>query len=73
MLLPIFALFLGTDILVKGRLALLSSTESGQFTITDNKQEASTSMIFISLKRNNISFGVGFAYYVIKAVQSQVE
>ena len=51
MLLPIFALFLGTDILVKGRLALLSSTESGQFTITDNKQEASTSVIFISLQR----------------------
>ena len=73
MLLLIFVMFLGTDILVKGRLAILSSTESGQFKTMDNKQETSTSVIFISLQENNISFGVGFAYYIVMAVQSQVE
>ena len=50
MLLHIFVVFLGTDILVKGRLAILSSTESEQLTITYNKQEASASVIFISHK-----------------------
>ena len=73
MLLLIFVMFLGTDILVKGRLAKLSSTESGQFKTMDNKQETSTSVIFISQQENNISFGVGFAYYIVMAVQSQVE
>ena len=73
MLLANFVPFLGTDILVLGRLAILSSTESGQFKTMDNKQETSTSVIFISQQENNISFGVGFAYYIVMAVQSQVE
>ena len=33
--------------LVKGRLAILSSTESGQFRHVDNKQETSTSVVSI--------------------------
>ena len=42
------------------------------FTITDNEQETSMSLVSISYWMV-ISFGVNFAYYVIEAVQSRVE
>ena len=73
MLLLIFAMFLGTYIFREGRLAKLSSTESGQFKTMDNKQETSTSVIFISLQENNISFGVGFAYYSVRQSRATVD
>ena len=39
----------------------------------DNKQETSTSVIFISLQENNISFGVGFAYYSVRQSRATVD
>ena len=47
MLLLIFVMFLGTDIVVKGRIAYYPSLESGQFLTVDNEQETSTSVVFI--------------------------
>ena len=56
MLLPIFVPFLGTDIFSLGRLAILSSTESGQFITVGNEQEASASMVFYIL-------AIGISYH----------
>ena len=39
----------------------------------DNKQETSTSVIFISLQESNISFGVGFAYYSVRQSRATVD
>ena len=73
MLFLTFVVFLGTDILVKGRLAILSQLESGQFKTEDDKQETSTFVIFISQQENNISFGVGFAYYSVRQSRATVD
>ena len=72
MLLLIFVMFLGTDIVVKGRLAYYPSLESGQFLTVDNEL-TSTFVVYLYPIGIVISYGVGFAYYTVMAVQSQSE
>jgi hypothetical protein len=65
MLLLIFVMFLGTDILVKGRLAILSLI--GIWTILTVRIMGKKRPRLWYLYTHNghiISFGVGFAYYL---------
>ena len=65
MLLLIFVMFLGTDILVKGRLAILSLI--GIWTILTVRimsKKRPRLWYLYTFNGHIISFGVGFAYYL---------
>ena len=71
MLFPTFVLFLGTiHFSLRAFSNIIPYWNLDNFITVGNEQETSTSLVSIYPYGHIISFGVGFAYYTVTAVQS---